>query len=963
MAFAQKFRVSGNVFDADNKEPMIGASIIEKGTMNGVTADFDGNFSLEIDGEKATIQISYIGYKTFEREVTASTSKLKVALESDAHLVDEVVVVAYGVRKKGTIAGSVAVVKGEKLESVPTASFDQALQGQTPGLQVIASSGEPSAAANFQIRGVNSINAGTAPLFIMDGVAISADDFSSINPSDIESISVLKDASSTSIYGARAANGVVVITSKRGKASDNGNINVRAQYGISKLAYGKWNQMNTTERLNYEEEIGLRKAGSYDRELLERTNIDWRNVVYNDAAPFVSVEVSASGASDKYNYYVSGNMFDQEGIAIDSDFKRYTMRANLEAKVNSWFKIGTNTTFAYEDTKQASDGAYTTVTPISASRFMRPYWSPYAEDGSIASVANGTWLGTNVNPLEWSANNPSNGNKAKLLSSVYAEINPIKGLILRSMGGIDFVDYRSDSYSNPSYVPNYGEGSVARSFERYYNLTITNTANYMFDINGSHNFNFLLGQEAVNNQSEGFTAVSRGQTNDKLLNLSAGTTPINPSDMFSGATYLSFFGRGEYNYEGKYYVDFSIRRDGSSRFGKNSRWANFWSVGSMWDISSEDFLNTSSWVNSLQLAASVGTSGNSSIPAYDHLALVSAGPQYGLGGSLPGIAPSSPGNENLTWEKLFTTNVALKGSFFNRLNASVEFYNKNTSDMLMSVPVSVTNGYSYQWENVGSMYNRGVELDFNVDVIRTKSFVWNVNANASYNKNKITSLYDGRDEYELANTNLFLKVGHSYGEFYINRFAGVNPANGDQLWYDRDGNITTEFNENDKVLVGKSYMAPWAGGFGTTMSWKGLSLSAQFSWVADRWMINNDRYFDESNGTFATYNQSKKLLYDRWKEPGDITSIPRHGEITEFDSRLLEDASFLRLKNLTLSYNFDRKFIQKSKIIKNLRIYGQGQNLLTFTKFQGMDPESTANVYQAAYPMTRQFSAGVEVTF
>ncbi len=961
---AQSFRVTGNIFDADNKEPLIGASIIEKGTTNGVTADFDGNYTLEINGEKAIVQISYIGYKTVEKEVSASTPRFDVAMQSDAHMVDEVVVVAYGVRKKGTIAGSVSVVKGDKLESVPTASFDQALQGQTPGLQVIANSGEPSAAANFQIRGVNSINAGTAPLFIMDGIAISADDFSSINPSDIESISVLKDASSTSIYGARAANGVVVITSKRGRMGDDGNITVRAQYGISKLAYGKWNQMNTTERLNYEEEIGMRVAGQYDRELLERTNVDWRNVVYNDAAPFKNIEISASGASDRFNYYVSGNIFDQEGIAIDSEFKRYTVRANLEAKVKSWFKIGTNTTFAYEDIREASDGSYTTVTPISASRFMRPYWSPYAEDGSMATLTNGTWLGTNVNPLEWSANNPSTSNKAKLLSTIFAELAPVKGLTIRTMGGIDFVDFRGDSYSNPSYIPNYGEGYVGRAFERYYNLTWTNTANYSMTLADSHSFNFLIGQEAVNNQSEYFRAASVGQTNDQLLNLSSGTIANNPSDSFTGATYLSFFGRAEYNYESKYYADFSIRRDGSSRFGKNSRWANFWSVGAMWDLTSEDFLNSSSWVNSLQLSASAGTSGNSSIPAYDHLALVSAGPQYGLiGSSMPGIAPSSPGNENLTWEKLFTTNIGLKGSFFGRVNAGVELYNKNTSDMLMSVPVSMTNGYMFQWENVGSMYNRGAELDFNVDVIRSRGFVWNVNANASYNKNKITSLYNDRDEYEISNTNLYLKVGHSYGEFYINRFAGVNPANGDQLWYDKEGNITTEFNESDKVLVGKSYNAPWSGGFGTTLSYKGLSLSAQFSWVADRYMMNNDRYFDESNGTFATYNQSKKLLYDRWKEPGDITSIPRHGEITQFDDRLLEDASFLRLKNLMVSYSFDKKLLQKTKVFKGVRVYGQGQNLLTFTKFQGMDPESTANVYQAAYPMTRQFSVGAEITF
>lgn len=959
---AQGFRVTGVIISGEDKEPLIGASVVQKGTTNGVTTGFDGDFALEIEGSKATLQISYIGYKTVEKEVTASNNVVKVLLESDAHMVDEVVVVAYGVRKKGTIAGSVSVVKGDKLESVPTASFDQALQGQTPGLQIMANSGEPSAAASFQIRGVNSINAGVSPLFIMDGIAISADDFSAINPSDIESVSVLKDASSTSIYGARAANGVVVITTKRGKMGDRGAVIARAQYGISKLAFGKWTQMNTSERLTYEEEIGLRIPGEYDRDYLERTDVNWKDVVYNDAAPFSNVELQTSGASQNFNYYVSGNLYNQEGIALGSSFTRYTMRANLEAKVNEWLKVGTNSSFAYEDIEEAADGAYTTVTPISASRLMLPYWSPFKENGSLTSISDGSWMGTNVNPLEWLENNPSDNNKWKVLASVYGEISPIKNLVIRSVVGIDFLDQRANTYSNPSYLPNMGEGSVGRSFSRYTNLTWTNTASYLFDLKEKNHFNVMLGQEAVRNESEGFMVMSRGQNNDKILTLSSGTRADNPSDSYMAATYLSFFARGEYNFDGKYYADFSVRRDASSRFGKNSRWANFWSLGFMWNAISEDFLSDITWLTNAQVQASIGTSGNSSIPAYDHLALVGGGPQYGEeGDKMPGLAPTSKGNENLTWEKLLTANFAIRMGFWNRVNASVELYNKKTTDMLMAVPVSMVGGYSSRWDNIGGMYNRGVELDLNVDVIATRDFKWNISANASYNKNKITELYNGRDEYELANTNLFLKVGHSYGELYMNRFAGVNPANGDALWYDKEGNVTTEFNENDKVLVGKSYMAPWQGGFGTSLSWKGLSLTTQFSWVGDRWMINNDRFFDESNGTFAVYNQSNKLLYDRWKNPGDIVSIPRHGVATEFDTRLLEDASFLRLKNLQLSYSFNKALLQKLRIIERVRVYAQAQNLLTFTKFQGMDPESSANVYQAQYPMSRQFSIGLEI--
>ena len=958
------FRVTGQIISADDNQPVIGVSIIEKGTTNGVITDVDGNYSIMVTKSPASLQFSYIGMKTVEKEFTAAT-RFDLKMESSAEMVDEVVVVAYGVRKKGTTTGSMSVVKDKIMEAVPTPSFDQALQGQASGLQVLSSSGEPGAVANFKIRGINSINAGTEPLFILDGVAVSSEDFSAINPSDIESVSVLKDASSTSIYGARAANGVIVITTKRGRVGDNGKIAVRAQYGVSSLAYGKWDVMNTTERLNYEEEIGLRKAGSYDRELLERTNIDWRDVVYNDAASFYSTEIQTSGATQGgFNYFISGNIFSQDGIAVGSSYDRYTFRANLEAKINNWFKVGSNATFAYEKISEAQEGEYTTSTPISASRLMLPYWNPYKEDGSWASAADGSWTGSNVNPMEWQTTNWNDTNKWKVIATAFAELRPLPGLTLRTLGGIDFLDMRSNNETSPDFVGNQGEGAIGRGFSRATNLTWTNTISYLFDIKDDHHFNVLLGQEAVNNQSDAFSVIGRGQTNSYLVNLSAATRADIPTDSRSGSTYLSFFGRAEYNYLGKYFVDLSARRDASSRFGTNSRWANFWSVGTMWNAKAESFLENVSWLDNAQLLASIGTSGNSSIPDYDHLALVAGGPIYGLEGQvLPGLAPYSKGNEDLTWEKTTILNITMKLGFLNRFNLTAEFYNKYTSDMLMAVPVSVVGGYSTRWSNMGAMVNRGVDLDLNVNVLKFKDFLWTVSANASYNKNEIKELYEGRDEYELSTTGLFLKKGHSFGEFYTNRFAGVNPANGDALWYDKNGNLTNECLDEDKVLVGKSYIAPWQGGFGTSLSWKGLTVSTQFSWVADRWMMNNDRYFNESNGTFVNYNQSKKMLYDRWKKPGDVATVPRYGIAAQLDSRFLEDGSFLRWKNLMVSYTLPANLLAPLKVVENIRVYAQGQNLLTFTKFQGMDPESSMNIYAAQYPMSRQFSIGLEIGF
>lgn len=958
-ALAQTYKVKGNVVSKSDNEPLIGVSILQKGTTNGVVTDIDGNYELQIQGGETTLVFSYIGLQTQELKVNARTGVLNVAMEDDSHLMDDVVVVAYGVRKKGTIAGSVSTVKNDKLENVPAPSFDQALQGQTTGLSVISNSGEPSKAATFQIRGTNSINSGTAPLFILDGVPISSSDFNTISPSDIESISVLKDASSTSIYGARAANGVVVITTKRGLSMDKAKVTFRAQYGFSQLAQNNWNMMNTAERIQYEKEIGIDTGKDYD--VLSRTDINWLDMVFNDRAPLQNYEVSVNRATDRLNYFVSGGFYNQDGIAQSSTFRRYNMRANAEVKASDWLKVGTNSMVAYEEVEQADDGSYALYTPISACRFMLPYWNPYNEDGSLASENDGTWTGTGSNPIEWMANNPVTNKKYKVLSTVFAEITPIKNLTIRAQFGADYSHSTAFMQSFPSYIINNETGTAGRNSSDMLNLTETTTVNYRWELNSDHSFNFLLGQEGVDYRSEGFQVITSGQSNDFLTNISSGTRASSWADSTTSYSYLSFFGRGEYNYKDLYYADFSVRADASSRFGTGNRWAGFWSLGFMWNLKSEPFLKDIEWLSSAQIALSTGTSGNSSIPDYDHLALVSGKANYE---DQAGIYPSQSGNEDLSWEKLWSSNVALRLGFIDRINLDIEFYNKKTTNMLMLVPDSYAlTGEGEHWDNIGAMLNRGVEFNVSADVIRTKDFVWSVNANASYNKNKLLELYNGVQEYEVSTTATKLVVGHSVSEFYINRYAGVNPANGDALWYTKDGQITNEYNEGDKVMTGKTFDAPWQGGFGTSLAWKGFSLAAQFSWVADRWMFNNDRYFEESNGLYAAYNQSKHLLYDRWKQPGDITDIPRHGVTPQFDDRFLENASFLRLKNVTLAYAFPQRLLSKTNFFSSARIYLQGQNLLTFTGFTGLDPESSSNVYKAQYPMSRQFTLGVEVSF
>lgn len=960
-AFAQaSVKVSGVVTSSDDGLPMIGVAVMD-GAGNGVVTSLDGDYLIEV-APGTQLTFSSIGFLDAKVVVPqAETFTHNVQMQPESMKLDDVVVIAYGVRKKGTVAGSVSTVKSEKLENTPTAAFDQALQGQVAGLTVLSSTGEPSSSATMTIRGTNSINSGTAPLYILDGVAISASDFNTINPADIESMSVLKDASSTSIYGARAANGVIVITTKRGRNMDQPNINYRMQMGWSAMAHGNWDLMNTQERIQYEKELGLTSGQNYD--YLSTIDVNWMDVVFNDSAMLQSHELSVSGATEKTNYYFSGGYYDQEGIAPGSQFTRYSMRFNIEQQMASWLKMGTNTMFNYQDIMQADEGAYTLVTPISAARFMQPYWNPYKADGSVASLADGSWLGQGQNPLEWLANNPLTYKKYKLFSTVFAELTLYKNLVFKSQFGVDFSHTTGFSKSYPEYIPNQGEGSAARSSSDGLNLQMSNTLNYRFDIDNTHDFNFLLGHEWQNYHMEAFSVSTKGQNNGKLTDISTGTRATSwTSTADSDYSRVSFFGRGEYNYADRYYGELSLRTDGSSRFGANNRWGVFGAVGFMWNLRNEDFMASSrDWLTMGQIALSSGTSGNSEIPNYEHLALIGGGSDY-VGDA--GVAPLQPGNESLTWENTWTSNLAFHFGFWNRLNVDLELYNKKTTDMLMAVPLaySQSNGYGYIWDNIGAMVNRGVELNVNATVLAVKDFSWNVNANVGYNHNRLTELYNGVDEYETANTSTKLVVGHPVGEFYVNRYAGVNPANGDALWYDKDGNITNELRDEDKVMIGKSYHAPWQGGFGTALSWKGLSLSAQFSWVGDRWMINNDRYFDESNGRFMTYNQSRRLL-NRWKQPGDVTDIPRHGEYTEFDSRLLEDASFLRLKNLMLSYSLPKNLLKKTGFIRGLRVYAQGQNLLTFTNFSGLDPEGTRNVYAAQYPMSRQYTFGLDLMF
>lgn len=960
-ALAQTKTVTGTVLSGEDNLPVIGATVlnISAGNNVGTITDANGQFSIKAS-KGQTLNISFIGLEE-QNIVLNDQSVLNVTLAPDAIKVDDVVVVGYGTRKKGTITGSVSTVSSGVIDAKPSASFDQALQGQVAGVQVITSSGEPNAASSVKIRGTSSMGASTAPLYIMDGVVISAGDFTALSSSDIESVSILKDASSTSIYGARAANGVIVITTKQGKFGEKATVKVRAQYGVSKLYNTNYKMMNTKQVLAFEEMVGIRNEANTTEQMLN-TDTDWSKELYR-LGQTQNYEVSYAGGSDKATFYVAGSYFKQSGIAPRSGLERFTFRTNNQTRINNWLKLGANLSVGYTNYQTTENTRESALNVATAALINKPYDSPYDADGNLVDRlgASERW-----NPLAAIASRPNTNNDLKVVGSFFIEVQPVKNLTIRSLFGMDGYDMRSSGKSLYAFEANQTDGgSASETFGRGYRMTMTNTAAYNLQTKSRHNVNFLLGQESIYYRAESFGAQNTGIYDDKLVHMGAGTVANMAVGGYSeGYSYLSVFGRAEYNYDYKYYVDLSVRGDGSSRFAAGNRWGTFWSVGLMWDMAKENFLKGNRVLTGAQISASAGTSGNSEIGYYDYMSWLNSGPKYD---NIVGIAPGTqPGNPDLTWESTISYDLGLTLSFINRINFRADVYHKITNDMLMTVPVSMVTGYTSITQNVGKMSNTGVEIDVNGDIVSTKSgFVFNLGVNFAYNANKLLKLYDNADSYLQTGAGAKYEVGRSMSEFFMNRYAGVNPANGDALWYDKDGNVTNVALSDDAVFVDKSYVAPWNGGVTATFSYKGISLSAFFNWSADRYVLNNTRLFTENptEKFVREFNQGVRLE-QMWKKPGDITDIPRMDAVRpEFATdQYLEDASFLRLKNLTLSYDFPQRIVRKMHL-QNLRIFAQGQNLFTITKFTGFDPEDNTNVTMGRYPTSRQYLFGIDISF
>lgn len=970
-ASAQKL-VSGRVTDTHG-EPVMGATVRVPGTKVITTTDANGNFKLKgVPATAKKISVSYIGMQPTTVSVAGN---VQVVLKDNE--LGEAVVVGYGTAQKvGTVVGSVKKVGGEKVENNPTANVADALQGKVAGLQVLNNSGDAGDInnASIKLRGTGSFTASNTPLIVIDGSPAGVGMLSMLNDKDIESVTTLKDASATSIYGSRAANGVIFITTKKGRTEEKAQITISQSVGWSQLANAINNQMNSSELLQFQLENGIITPDQYQTYKLHGANTNWQKYFFDNAAPMYNTDFSLRGGSGNTTYFVSASYKSQNSLTKVGHLKRYTLRSNLDTKPKQWLNFGLKQSVAYTDRLynpdvSREDLAMNTANAVCAAYMYPSYWDPYSEEAKkthYITFANAT------DPMWRCQMNPATINDIIYNGVAYAQIQPVKGLTIKSQLGLYASDGRIFQATNPTIPDLNGVGSAAASSSRSSMWTITNTVEYKFNIGEKHAITLLAGQEGIKGSSKGFDASATGITDSRLLNFAGATTPNMPTYSSSKYEYLSFFGRADYALMNKYFFNFTVRNDKSSRFGADNRAANFLSGGVMWRLSDETFMAaTKSWLTDLQVKYSVGSTGNSEIGNYSSLGLTTTTQYNGDAG----LIIAQPSNKELGWEKQIQSNVGLTARLFDRVNIDVNYYNRKTKNMLMSTPLAYTTGFSSMMLNVGQLTNNGVEVEVSYDAFRSRDAFINIYANFAYNTNKIDKLFNGQQSWDRPSYYLSYVVGKSIN-YYMAEFAGVDKNDGLAMWYTKgnhgNGKTVHEFNpetmtktySNDLLQdVGKSYYPNMNGGFGFTASWKGLSLNADFAFVLNKYMLNIDYQFSTNNDNAKQgFNQSRDM-FKMWKKPGDITDIPGLASKNVFDSRVLQNASFLRLKNLTLSYSLPQQWMQATRFFDSVRIYATARNLFTATKYKGGDPEKDGNISVGFYPGTRQYMLGVEVSF
>ncbi len=981
VALAQgNITVTGTVHDAVSGEPVPFASIMVKGTMNGVSANGDGLYSISNVPANGVLVFSAVGYETVEIQCNGS-AKIDADLGVDSESLENAVVVGYGTKKNVTsLVGSVKVVNSETLKNAPSSSALDNLQGQVAGLAVLTSSGVAGDnAVSMTLHGVGSLGASSTPLYILDGIPTTARAIMAMNPNDIESISVLKDASATSIYGSRAANGVIYVTTKAGNFNEKATVTARAQVGTSTLASTRLyqNMMSSSELTDFWIKSGLHTADWIQEQYYDQgytANTEWWRYFMNLWTTQYQTDLTIQGGSSKVAYLISASQFHQDGFTLGNYYDRYTVRANVQAHPTKWLKAGANVNLTLD--QNMSNGNWGDSSGNSnylyggLAYLWNPLYSP--QDGDNPDI-NLETLGV-PNPYYYYSNYTNEYTRIGLNGNASLEITPVRNLTIASRLGVDAYTQPRTLTMPYSLAENIGSTSTeGKSFAYCYEATITNTIEYIWDLNYNNKFTFLVGQEGIRYYYEYDYAQSYGQTDDRMMLLDQGDqSTYTMGESYSEYKFLSFFAHVDYTLRNKYFFDAVVRNDASSRFGAKHRNAQFWSVGAKWNLAREPWLNNNRTVTELDLKVSYGTQGNASIGNYASLGVISSSGTYE---NVTGSALVQPANDALTWEKQALATVTLSGKLWKIFDFEFEYYDRRTSSMLMDIPNPYTTGFSQISGNVGTLMNTGIDITLGVDILSGPDYFLRFSTTFSYNKQKITKLFDGRDRWEIANTGLAYVVGKPVC-YYYPIFAGIDPEDGQPTWYipgdDKDkttkdpNNVTKTFDEDAlNQNTGKSRYAPINGGFTLSGAWKGISLQADFSYVVGKWMINNDKYFYANPANNPTYNTMKDVA-DFWTPTHTDAAWPdwSSGAVMQFDTNLLENESFLRLKNLQIGYSFPQKLLNWSDgVLKGIKITFTARNLFTITGYTGLDPEVNRNVSLGVAGNSRQFLGGLELTF
>lgn len=953
----QKVIVKGTVIDAEQETPLPGTNIIEEGTDNGTSTDFDGEFTLEVNSD-ATLEVSSMGYATKEVKVDGQT-ELKITMEISGNELDEVIVTGYIDQEKRKVTSAVSHIDNEDLKDVTSPDIGGMLQGKAAGVDVINTTGKPGSKPTINIRGLSSINGNTSPLWVVDGaIRHAAPD---LNPNEVEDITVLKDASATALYGSRGANGVIIVTTKSGKRGET-TVSVSSKMGFSDYSNGNFNLMNSQELFDYYQHFGNpdQIPDNVNEEVLN-TDYDW---VKNGTHKGLTQDhnVSLRGGGEKTKTFFSLGYYNEEGSLKGYEYNKLSTRLNLDYKVNDKLtlkpKVAIN--YAYDEDRQHD---------LFEMHTYMPWDSPYDEDGALVDPQQTgvDWFGRNsrnyLYDLQW---NYGKSNTLNLTTDFDFEYKLSPNLRFVSTNSFTFYNSKSKSYSDPrSNDGQADKGSLGNTdAER-----ITKFTNQMLKYSnsfGRHDLKALIAYEYNDYNYEDQGAVGKGLVpGSSILDLTAKPDDVNGTrNQYSIQSYLSNI---NYSFDNRYMAQFSIRYDGASNFGKDHKYGTFFSISGGWNIHNEDFFH-SEVVNQLKLRGSYGAVGNRPGALYPQYSRYSLSDSY-IG--IPAATPSQIGNQDLTWEKSYQTDIALDGRVFDRLGFTLEYYLKNTSDLLYNITLPAVTGYTGVWRNIGAVRNKGFEASVNADVFKSdRDFQWNMMLNIGTNNNKITDLYEGHSVdrgYKIS------RMGEDFNTWYMRKWLGVDAENGKPLWEVVDSETgerteTSDYNKATKQIVGTA-SPDFYGGFSSTMSYKNFSLRMNFSFVSGGEILNLSRQLYDADGAYPTFNQQKlQSGWNRWEEPGDEATHPElvyggNNNSNKPSSRYLEDGSYLRLRNLRLGYSIPENILEKLKL-KSAEVFFSTDNLFTITDFSGTDPEVGGDyTFDNTYPISKHFMFGINLSF